>query len=144
MSSQIRSSPWRLIWDSSLSVGIPEIDVEHEYAIYLVNSLNDAIVSHASEDEIFKYLRLILADTSSHFDHEETLLRQWCYPQLPDHAAKHAQIMRVLNETIDQFGRGYTEQELTECGLSIKGLLIEHLLTEDMKYVDYCAGHQPR
>lgn len=144
MSSRISSSPERLVWDPSLSVGIPEIDAEHEYTIYLINCLNDAIIDGATGEEILRHLRLIVEDASRHFAHEEALFAQWSYPELGVHAEKHAQILLMLNETVDRFGLGCNEQEMIECGLDIKGALIEHLLAEDMKYADYHERRQHR
>ena len=42
MSSASDLSPWRLDWDESMSVGITDIDTQHQHFIELVNELNKA------------------------------------------------------------------------------------------------------
>ena len=42
---------WRLDWDESLSVHIPEIDAEHQHFIRLVNELNEAIAGRMGREK---------------------------------------------------------------------------------------------
>jgi hemerythrin-like metal-binding protein len=124
-------------WDESLSVGIPEIDVEHQCFIRLINELNEAISSRMGLEEIKKRLRLILEDAASHFAHEEALFKEWKYPEVAEHAIEHEQMIIAMNKIIARFEHDCTEYELVEAVLDIKAALIEHLLAEDMKYCDY-------
>lgn len=135
---------WRLDWDESLSVCIPEIDVEHRRFIMLVNELNEAIIARMEMDEVKKRMRAILDDAVAHFSHEEALFREWGYPDADAHAQRHAEIVQALQEIMGNFERGGLEYELIEAGLKVKAALIEHLLSEDMKYRDYCLARDSR
>lgn len=130
---------WRLDWDDSLSVCIPEVDSEHKRFIRLVNDLNEAIVDRMDRVEILKRMQLILDDAVEHFAHEEALFREWHYPDAEEHATKHAAIVRALHDIMGQFHRKGPMYEWVAAGLKIKEVLIEHLLTEDMKYRDFCS-----
>ncbi len=141
MSSPTNSSPWRLEWTDELSVHIPEIDVEHHHFILLINELNGAIIARKDIEEIKKYMQAILDDAVAHFDHEEALFREWGYPEAAEHAKRHAQTLLALNKIMEDFKRGGVAYEWIEASLKIKQILIEHLLTEDMKYRDYCREH---
>lgn len=134
------SSPWRLEWNDGLSVRIPEIDIEHQHFIHLLNELNDAIIARRDIEEIKSHMRSILDDALAHFAHEERLLKEWGYPGAEEHAKKHAQITQVMREIMAGFEHGKVAYEWIEAGLKIKQMLIEHLLTEDMKYRDFCLG----
>lgn len=137
MSCPTDETPWRLEWNEGLSMHIPEIDAEHQRFIRLVNALNEAIVGRMAVAEIGKRMRALLEDAAEHFAHEEALFREWGYPQADEHALKHAQIMSALRGIMEDFEHGRTEYEWIEAGLQIKQVLVEHLLTEDMKYRDY-------
>lgn len=143
MPSKDKSSPWRLEWDESLSVGIPEIDADHQRFIRLVNELNQAIIARLGMEEIGKCMHSILEDVASHFAHEEAKFKQWGYPGAAEHAQKHAQIILAMNEIQGRFERGCTEYELIEVGLTVKAALIDHLLAEDMKYRDWYRSKNP-
>lgn len=130
-------SPWRLEWNEGLSVRIPEIDAEHQRFIHFVNALNEAIARRMDIEVIKNQLQAIVYDAAEHFAHEESLFREWGYPQADEHAEKHAQILLALHEIMGHFDRR-VEYERIEAGLQVKKTLIEHILTEDMKYRDFC------
>ena len=140
MSSPIDSSTWRLEWNDELSVCIPEIDAEHQHFIILVNVLNRAIVGRMALEEIKQRMQAILDDAVAHFTHEEALFREWRYPAAGEHAQKHAQVLLAMREIMKRFEHDGTEYEWIEAGLQVKQALIDHLLTEDMKYRDYCLA----
>ena len=140
MSSATGTTPWRLDWSDELSVCIPEIDAEHQRFILLVNALNEAIVGRMDVEEIKKRMRSIMDDAVAHFAHEEKLFKEWGYPQAGEHAKQHAQIVLAMREIMTNFKRGGVEYEWIEAGLTIKQVLIEHILAEDMKYRDYCLA----
>lgn len=129
---------WRLVWDEALSVYIPEIDAEHRQFIKLINELNEAIIARLDVEEIKKRMQAILDDAAAHFAHEEALFKAWHYPQAKEHAQKHAQVTLALHEMMGSFDRR-VEYEWIAAGLQVKQALIEHLLSEDMKYRDYCC-----
>ncbi len=140
MSYPNSSSPWRLEWSDALSVCIPEIDAEHQHFIRLVNELNEAIIRRMDVEEIKKRMQAILDDAVAHFAHEEILFKEWRYPEAEEHAKKHAHIVLAMNGIMAGFVRGGVEYEWIEAGLKVKETLIEHLLSEDMKYRDYCCA----
>ncbi len=137
MSYQTDSPLWRLEWNEGLSVYIPEIDAEHRRFIQLVNDLNEAIIARMDQKVIRECMQAILDDAAAHFAHEEVLFRERGYPAAGEHTERHAQIMLALHEIMRRFEHGGTEYEWVEAGLQVKTALIDHILTEDMKYRDY-------
>lgn len=132
-----KSIPWRIEWDESLSVGIPEIDIDHQRFLRLINELNEAIITRMEREKIRTCMRSILEDAYCHFAHEEALFKEWGYPEAAEHSRKHEQMILVMNKIMGRFEHNCTEYELIEAGLNVKAALINHLLTEDMKYRDY-------
>lgn len=136
------NSPWCLIWTADLSVGIPQIDEEHQHFIQLVNELNRAIVQRADFAEIKQMMQSILDDAVVHFEHEEAFFKQWGYPDAEDHAEKHAQAVRNFTQIMANLTRGGVEFEWIKAGLAIKQSLIDHLLNEDFKYRDFYQARE--
>ena len=135
------ASKWRLDWDESLSVYIPEIDSEHMHFIELINGLNQSIIERYGMEEIKSRLQSFLDDAAAHFAHEEALFKEWGYPDAEEHAKKHAQVTQALREIMEDFKFNSTEYKLIDAGLKVKKALIEHILIEDTKYRDYhCAS----
>ena len=134
-------SVWRLDWDKSLSMDIPEIDSEHQHFIQLVNELNEAIIERMTKKEIKNRMRAILDDAAMHFAHEEAMFKEWSYPYAEEHAKKHAQIIFFLNEIMEGIDHGKMAHGWLEAGLAMKQVLVQHLLNEDTKYRDYHAAH---
>jgi len=122
------------VWNESLSVGIPEIDEDHQRFISLVNDLNQAIVSRQAKTEIGRLLKLLVVDARSHFDFEEQLFEEYRYPDVRRHSEAHAQLMsRLLAEAVE-FSNAEWSPVWIEKGFLIKKLLLTHLLEEDMDY----------
>ncbi len=128
---------WKIEWDDSLSVGIPEIDADHKQFIVLVNRLNKAIIDRMELSEIKNRLQSILEDAVRHFEHEEGLFRQWNYHDVDAHARKHAEIVSTLRTIMGRVGSDTLMPQWIEVGLEIKDTLITHISTEDMKYAQF-------
>ena len=79
-----------LTWnDHRHSVGISSIDQQHRQMVALVNALNDAIAHNRRWEEVQQMLEELLRFTATHFAHEETLMRDYGFPQLKQHEAEH-------------------------------------------------------
>jgi hemerythrin-like metal-binding protein len=144
MSSPTDPSPWRVEWNDGLSVHIPEIDAEHQNFILLVNKLNQAIVGRMDVEKVKYCMQSILLDAAKHFAHEEQLFKQWGYPDEKGHARKHAEVTRALGGIMAHFEQGRLDYEWIEAGLKVKEALIGHMLSEDMKYRDFCTSQTAR
>jgi hemerythrin-like metal-binding protein len=129
--------PWAIVWNEDLSVGIAEMDDDHERFIAMVNGLNQAIIGREGREQIRRRLHLIVLDAKDHFRHEQQLLDEFGYPDAAHHAGAHTKLMGRIIEAMDFVHRSEGRELWIEQGLLIKGLLVEHLLNEDMRYRDF-------
>lgn len=120
-----------------MSVGIPEIDEDHKQFIVLIDGFNRAIVDRMGLGELKARLQFILESTGQHFDREERLFREWKYPDAEYHAAKHAQAMNALRAIMEKLINYDFQSEWINAGMQVKDILIDHFLTEDMKYAKF-------
>ena len=135
--SVMNDSEWKIRWNDNLSVGVPEIDEEHQKFIERVNELNTAIVECRDKPTVEHLLDLMLMEASHHFWHEQQLLAKWKYPERAAHAVKHAQLTAQFDRVMKEFERADVSFTWALKGLHIKQLLIDHVLQEDMKYRDF-------
>jgi hemerythrin-like metal-binding protein len=133
----MESKIWRLVWDPKMSVGIPEVDADHLRCISLIEGLNHAILERMDSGEISQRLRLVLSDADAHFAHEDELFRHWRYPDSETHAALHRHVLKDCRELLANAAGLDINREWVRAALGVKGLLVDHLLIDDMKYHDY-------
>ena len=116
MNSQVlEPSSWKLVWTPELSVGIPELGEEHRHFIELVNALNEAVLQNFKDG-------LPLFDLVGHGI---------------KHPAASCGVLTSLSKLLASPANAPRGGELNSKGLKLKGLLIGHLLTEDMRYRDF-------
>ena len=127
---------WTIAWNEGMSVGIPEIDEDHKHFILLINEFNRSITDRRDSDEIKTRLQNITLDAARHFAHEEKLLKEWQYPDINVHAQMHLYILKELQAIKEQFAPYGLDSGWVDAGLRIKKLLLDHILTADMKYAE--------
>lgn len=129
---------WKIEWSDALSMSNPEIDAEHQRFIALLNELNGAIIGgHHDNADIERIMNVLLGDAIAHFSHEERLFVEKGYPAAQAHTQIHSAIISKFKQTLKQihdseFSNGWIERVLT-----IKNLLINHILIDDTKYSEY-------
>lgn len=128
---------WKLEWSDEMSVGIDEIDAEHRHFIKLINDLNRAILDRMDLTEIRHRMQLILDDATQHFAHEEALFATGHYPDADKHAERHREAITAFRRIMARLSDKHTQSEWIEAGLKVKQILVGHLVTEDMKYLDF-------
>lgn len=132
----MRRPTWTIAWNEGMSVGVPEIDEDHKHFILLINEFNRSITDRRDSEEIKTRLQNITSDAARHFAHEEKLLKEWQYPDIDIHARIHLYILKELQAVKEQFAPYGLDSGWVDAGLRIKGLLLDHIITEDMKYAE--------
>jgi hemerythrin-like metal-binding protein len=94
-----------LVWKPEYHVGIHSVDAQHMALFRCMLRIEEAISRRepAAVMELFGQLR---AGSQAHFDHEEALMRQACWPGLQEHAREHEIIMAWLELYESRFGNG--------------------------------------
>jgi hemerythrin len=121
-------------WDASFSVGIDEIDQQHQGLISLLNELHEATLVQHGSDVCDSILNQLIEQTRIHFAVEESLMRILAYQDYQDHKYHHDQLLNqvlALKEKVHQ-GRRSISFELLHF---LKQWLIRHIIEEDNLYV---------
>ena len=128
--------PMSIVWNDSLSLGIPQGDAEHQRSIMLMDELNDAISGGRPKEVILELLREIVADATRHFRHEERLFAQYHYADAEHHSQWHSDILITLDEILEDFEHEKVSSEWIASGMLIKQTLMTHMLEHDTKFRD--------
>ncbi|MDX8411198.1 MAG: hemerythrin domain-containing protein [Mariprofundaceae bacterium] len=134
----MENPPWKIEWSNALSMANPEIDAEHQHFIELINDLNGEIMNPQRDKAVIvRLLRHILEESIAHFEHEERFFVENAYPAAKKHAQIHSKIAKKIKIALKDFLDTKPSMVWIETGLRIKVLLVNHLLNEDTRYINY-------
>jgi hemerythrin len=88
-------------WKKEFSVGVAEVDHEHQELITLINELHDVIQANGGRNQVLESLGEIFAQISSHFALEEKMMRESRYPALAEHKEDHETLLDELRDIMD-------------------------------------------
>jgi len=124
---------WLAQWETGHSL----IDGQHKKLVELSNSLIAASMSPEPEPEkVLTCLNELLDCLVRHFESEEKILKEAGYPEAADHAARHFELLRE----IDQLKASYLEKEIKDSAFFlfvVNDVVMEHMLKEDKLFYPY-------
>ncbi len=127
-----------IVWDKVLSVGVTEIDEDHQKLVSIFNILNHAVGEGASRDYLAAVLEELINCTVWHFSHEERLMLKYGYDRADEHKQDHRELIesaRELQAMLMQGDKAVAEQEIEY----LERWLTAHIFTEDMKLGEFLA-----
>jgi hemerythrin len=78
-----------ITWDSTFSVGVKEMDTQHQAALNILNRLHDAMRSGKASQELEGILGEMANYAQFHFSSEEKILANAGYPGLSGQRMEH-------------------------------------------------------
>jgi len=130
------------LWDPSFSVGSAMLDRQHRNLLQMCNSLAKALEASPAESEsdFHEVLHALAEYAREHFSAEESLLKQYGYPDLRMHEGEHLEYTRVMAEASYLASTaGFTDKiHLQEF---IAKWWTEHILKRDAEYRDFLIAH---
>jgi hemerythrin len=127
-----------IVWNEQLSVGVPQMDEQHQRLVQLVNQLHDAMGAGQGRDFLHKLLVQLEQYTITHFAAEDQLMQQAGYPDLAPHQAAHEELKRQVAELRQRHAGG--ESRLTIGVMSfLEKWLTTHIKGTDRKYASLLA-----
>ncbi|VAX09618.1 hypothetical protein MNBD_GAMMA25-2338 [hydrothermal vent metagenome] len=126
-------------WDSSLSIGIEEIDKQHHRIVDYINELDDANVSK-DRDKVSKVLVGLTDYTKTHFIYEENLLRKSGYPLSDSHQKVHNTFIAHMDKFRLRHEQG--EDVARPLMAELRIWLTNHIKKDDADYAPYAKKIQ--
>ena len=123
-------------WENRFSVGIAEIDTQHQKLVQMLNELYDAMKAGKGNDAVGKILGGMIQYTASHFATEEGYMKLHGYPDFATHKRKHDSLTQQVLDLQKQFNAGQAALSL-KVGAFLKDWLVNHISGTDMLYSPY-------
>lgn len=128
-----------LAWDTSLSVGVPSCDKQHQQLFLLIDKLDEAMRKGQGKQIIGGILDELRKYTVTHFTYEEKLLKRIAYADLPRQQAEHKQFVDKLVHFQKENAEGSLALSVSVMGF-LKSWLRDHIMKEDAKYGEACKS----
>ncbi len=92
-----------MTWSDDLSVGVHEIDGQHQKLIELINTLHDAMLARKGKETVSTIIDELAAYTVYHFSTEEKYMGQYKYAGIVTHKREHEGFVRKVEEFQDNY-----------------------------------------
>ena len=89
-------------WKEEFSVGVVEVDYEHQELIDQINAMHRSVQEGVTRDQVVEGLGDIYAQIASHFALEEKIMRDTRYPAFQEHKADHEALLDDLRDIMDE------------------------------------------
>jgi hemerythrin-like metal-binding protein len=117
-------------WTSKYSVGIPDIDEQHQKLVGMVNALYKAMRNGQGQAILSPLFEALVTYTEQHFSYEENLMRRSGYAMIAAHIEEHRALTRKARELREKFLAGRLTITL-EVMTFLKEWLQKHILGSD-------------
>ena len=125
-------------WKEQFSVGVKEIDRQHQGLLDIINKIIDSIEKENAWESTKPIIDSLIHYAYNHFATEEQYMIKVHYPELSEHIQLHLNfIKRVFELSLKVSQNGpEIQQELLKF---VAGWYYEHVLGIDRKYMPYLA-----
>jgi hemerythrin-like metal-binding protein len=129
-------------WDEKYSVGIPEIDRQHQQLFAIANDYFDQREKQQSPELEERLLKDLLDYTEQHFNYEEDLLKKNGYPSYAEHVREHIAVFTQIT-AFSRAAAGVLDLRAAANKQNIAEFLIkwlsQHIVEKDRHYAAYLA-----
>lgn len=127
-------------WSDEYSVGIEEIDSQHQTLLKMFAAIEHSIESGGTWSDIHYGLVKLKEFANAHFMLEQALMRMYGYSELAGHMATHKHFFDTLNE-MEHRSLGVSARQETVRFLS--EWFTDHICKTDRLYAEYILAGAP-
>lgn len=130
----------KLEWNDKYSVGVTEIDLQHQKMFTVINNLIDVIQNTPTNESLIEIINSLVEYKKYHFATEEKYFKEFNYEGATDHIGAH----HSFNEKLENIEKKYQDNPISMAYELIDFLedwLIDHLQTKDQEYKECFASH---
>lgn len=127
-----------ITWDASYSVGIAEIDKQHQVLIGIINKLFSLYTEKRfSQTDVEPIFRELTDYANEHFGTEERYFLTYGYPQKDQHIALHDSYRQKVSQLKEEYDQASSEQTLFAITNFLNDWWIWHINNVDKAYTEY-------
>lgn len=123
----------KLEWEDIYSVGVLEIDQQHQQLFAIINELVDEIGHNVKKERLIEIINSLVEYKKIHFATEEKYFKEFNFEGAPEHLLAHKQFEEGLSKIQEEYKDDIImfAFELIDY---IEDWLISHLMNMDQKY----------
>ena len=127
-------------WKEEFSVGVVEVDHEHQELIESINNLHRSVQEGVTRKQVIEGLGDIYAQIAAHFALEEKYMRDSRYPAYSAHKTDHEALLDDLRDIMDEVedDGDFDERRLS---IDLDRWLSDHFRTHDAKLHNHPGHH---
>jgi len=127
-------------WEKDYIFCIKEIDNQHRHFVAILDDIYKSLINLGSREEQGKLLNDLVGYAVVHFQTEEKYFDQFNYEGTVEHKKAHQELKeKVLKFQADfKLGKSEISSEILDF---LEDWLIDHLATQDKKYVECFHAH---
>lgn len=126
-----------LIWTDDLRIGIDALDRDHQTIFLLANKLS---YSSIDDNEVNDVIWKLIDYTHYHFRREEAVMEACGCPELNQQRNSHKALSLQVHQLSESWRRDQNPQTLRQLCKFMHDLLLNHIMTEDVKIIPYAQG----
>jgi hemerythrin len=131
-----------LRWTSALSIGVAELDAQHEELFRRVDRLLDAMLAR-DRSEATGLLAFLQRHVTFHFAAEEQLMREVAFPDAALHSAEHLAFAAEIQTLANLFAAdGPTARLVLRLEQGVTSWLQDHVYTTDRSLARFVVTHR--
>ncbi len=119
-----------IAWSNQFSVGVQEVDKQHQVLVGILNRLGVALDAQDSHFDNRKVIDEMVQYTVYHFGTEERLMREISYAGIDRHIGEHQSFVKKVSQLVAQVDQGQGPS-LVELLLFLRDWLVSHILNSD-------------
>jgi hemerythrin len=123
-------------WKQTYSVGVKEMDAQHQKMVDIINRLHDAMLGGQGSKELGSIIQEMVAYTQFHFASEEKILSANTYPGFVAQKAEHEAFTKKVIEFDAQFKSGKLALSVEVLNF-LKDWWADHIQVQDKKYMTF-------
>ncbi len=124
-------------WSDEFSIGVADIDRDHQRLLGLLNDLYDAVEAGAGHEVLGVVLDGLILYVSYHFAREEDLFAETNYPGHEKHRLQHRALTDAVKEIHADFMAGAAESLPGEVLEFLKAWFYKHIMESDQAFGVY-------
>lgn len=125
-----------IIWNDAYSIGIPEIDTQHQKLLSIINELYEARQIGTGQVIIKETITKLVDYTNYHFTMEQQMHVEYKYLNAPKHKLEHQEFIDRLTQLKEEGEQGNLLLILKTLDF-LKDWMITHILGSDKAFGNY-------
>lgn len=117
-------------WDTSYEIGIPELDIQHQQLVRIINNLYSAINFRSDDNTYSAIINQLIDYTQYHFKTEEKYIKSLVRKDKRLHILQHQHFIIEVTQLQEQ---GLQRRSAKQVWYFLSDWLITHIMSEDIK-----------